>query len=115
MMARVVENLAIIVDTIYFMHSTASGALYSFVYITNSGGVNFSRSYLLVLDRNTSLNHTLPFDLYPGHYRVYVYDIEYNGRLVNGVGYPAVATYIENNQQSTCTQAETLNWQYMHA
>ena len=58
--------------------------------ITENGAVDFTRSALLALDRNTSLNHTLPTDLYPGHYRVYVYDIERDGTLHNGVRYPAV-------------------------
>ena len=61
------------VTSVYFDHSTASGALFSFVFITDSGDVDFSRSFLLALDRNTSHNHTLPFDLYPGHYRVHAY------------------------------------------
>jgi hypothetical protein len=72
----------------YFEHSTASGALFSFVYIAESGRVNFNRSFLLALDKNTS-NHTLPFNLYPGHYQVFIYDIEHNRTLSNGVGYPA--------------------------
>ena len=84
------EGYAIIVTTEYSDHSTASGALFSFVFITDSGDVDFSRSFLLALDRNASHNHTLPFDLYPGHYRVFVYDIEHDGTLHNGVGYPAV-------------------------
>ena len=85
------EEHAIIVTTRYSDHSTASGAMFSFVFITDSGDVDFSRSFLLALDRNTSHNHILPFDLYPGHYRVYVYDIEHDRILHNGVGYPAVS------------------------
>ena len=60
------------------------------MFIDDHGDVNFTRSVLLALDRNTSLHHTLPFDLYPGQYRVFVYDIESDGTLYNGVGYPAV-------------------------
>ena len=84
------SNHEIEIETIYCDLSTASGALLSFVFITENGDVDFTRSALLALDRNTSLNHTLPFNLYPGHYRVYVYDIERNGTILNGVGYPAV-------------------------
>ena len=91
---------AIILKTVYSEHSTASGALFSFVFITDSGDVDFSRSFLLALDRNTSHNHTLPFDLYPGHYRVYVYDIEHDGMLRNGVGYPAVMDGLFTNGTS---------------
>ena len=81
----------------YSEHSTASGALFSFVFITDSGDVDFNRSFLMALDRNTSHNHTLPFDLYPGHYRVYVYDIELDGALHNGVGYPAATEELFTN------------------
>jgi hypothetical protein len=72
----------------YSEHSTATGALFSFVYIAESRRVNFNRSFLLALDKNT-FNHTLPLNLYPGHYRVYIYDIEHDGTLSSGVGYPA--------------------------
>ena len=60
------------------------------MFIYDNGSVNFTRSVLLALDRNTSLHHTLPFNLYPGQYRAFVYDIESDGTLSNGVGYPAV-------------------------
>ena len=60
------------------------------MFIDDNGDVNFTRSVLLALDRNTSLHHTLPFNLYSGQYRVFVYDIESDGTLSNGVGYPAV-------------------------
>ena len=84
------SNGSIVVTAAYSKRSTASGALFSFLFITDSGDVNFSRSFLLALDRNTSHNHTLPFDLYPGQYRVFIYDIEHDGTLHKGVGYPAV-------------------------
>ena len=87
MVTAKMQEQAIVIKALYSEHSTASGALFSFVF---SGDVDFRRSFLLALDRNTSHNYTLPFDLYPGHYRVYVYDIEHDGTLNNGVGYPAV-------------------------
>ena len=93
-MASQTEECAIVVTTVYSEHSTASGALFSFVFITDSGDVDFSRSFLLALERNTSHNHT---HLYPGHYRVYVYDIEHDGTLHNGVGYPAVTQELPAN------------------
>ena len=79
------------VTTTYSKCSNARGALFSFLFITDHGSeeVDFNRSFLLALDRNTSYSHTLPYDLYPGHYRVNVYDIEHDGTLNNGVGYPA--------------------------
>ena len=91
------ENSTFTIQAVYSDHSTASGALFSFVYITDNGDVDFSRSFLLALDRNTSRSHTLPFDLYPGHYRVYVYDIECARTLHNGVGYPAVTEELFTN------------------
>ena len=73
----------------YFEHSVATGVLIVFIYISENRSVNFSRSSYLSLDRNTSLNYTLPDDLTPGLYRVFAYDIESNGTLHNGVTYPA--------------------------
>ena len=68
--------------------TTASWALFSFMFLTEDGGMDFNRSAPLVLDRNTSLNHTLPFNLHPGHYRVYVYDMEQDGTLSTGLLHP---------------------------
>jgi hypothetical protein len=82
-------NNGIEIATEYSGHSNAGGALIVFIFITNSGEVNFNRSALLALDTNASLNYILPFDLYTGQYRVYVYDIEQNGTLSSGVAYPA--------------------------
>ena len=91
------------ISTTYFEDSPASGALYSFAFITYLGGVDFNRSFLLSLDRNTSQNYTQPLDLYSGHYRVYVYDIEHDGTLSSGVRYPAVVVdkllYNRNDSQ----------------
>ena len=84
------DDDAIVIATLYSEHSDARGALFDFVFIDDNGDVDFTRSVLLALDRNTSLHHTLPFNLYPGQYRVFVYDIESDGTLSNGVGYPAV-------------------------
>ena len=67
------------------------------MFIDDNGDVDFTRSVLLALDRNTSLHHTLPFNLYPGQYRVFVYDIESDGTLYNGVGYPAVSATDQYN------------------
>ena len=84
------DDDAIVITTLYSEHSDARGALFDFVFIDDNGDVDFARSVLLALDRNTSLHHTLPSNLYPGQYRVFVYDIESDGTLSNGVGYPAV-------------------------
>ena len=113
------QEMRVALTATYSEHSTASGALFSFVFITDSGDVDFSRSFLLALDRNTSHNHTLPFDLYPGHYRVYVYDIEYDGTLQNGVGYPAVwdelFTNLSNGIMALKFFTNTYFLQYSHS
>ena len=90
-----------VVRTEYFEHSIATGALIFFTFISENRSVNFSRSSYLSLDRNASLNYTLPDDLTPGLYHVFTYDIESNGRLHNGVSYPASRdkfTITRNNQ-----------------
>ncbi len=65
----------------------------AFLFIGNDdgpdGSINFTRSVYLSLNKKLSQNYTLPFDLYPGSYLVYVYDIESNGRLRVGINYPA--------------------------
>ena len=93
------DDDAIVITTLYSEHSDARGALFDFVFIDDNGDVNFTRSVLLALDRNASLHHTLPFNLYPGQYRVFVYDIESNGTLYNGVGYPAVTNEFNTSKE----------------
>ena len=92
-------NDAIVITTLYSEHSGARGALFDFVFIDDNGDVDFTRSVLLALDRNTSLHHTLPFNVYPGQYRVFVYDIESDGTLSNGVGYPAVTNEFNTSKE----------------
>ena len=84
------DDDAIVITTLYSEHSDARGALFDFVFIDDNGDVNFTRSVLLAMDRNASLNHTLSLNLYPGQYKVFFYDIESDGTLSNGVSYPAV-------------------------
>lgn len=81
---------SVAVSTEYTNNSDESGALFNLVFINDREEVDFSRSILLPLDRITSGTYTLPFDPYPGQYRVFVYDIESDGTLTSGVGYPAV-------------------------
>ena len=76
--------------TDYYEHSSASGALYIFVPVDVSGAVDLARAVYLALDKNTSQNYTLPFSLSGGRVAVFVYDIESDGTLASGVGYPAV-------------------------
>ena len=84
--------------TQYFEESSASGALYVLVFMTENEEVDFTRSDLLALDRETSRDYTLPFSLSPGGYRVFVYDIEQDGTLPSGLSYPAVRSEIGNSQ-----------------
>ena len=78
---------------------SASGALFVFLF-NDSGGIDFSKSAYVALDRNASLLYTLPFMLYPGHFIIFAYDIEEDGTLFNGVGYPAHTQFhIEQNNE----------------
>jgi hypothetical protein len=78
------------VAVVYSEYSYAAGALLILVFLDNSGTVDFTKSAFLLLDGNTSLDYILPFQLYPGRYKLLVSDIEHNGILDIGVGYPAV-------------------------
>ena len=86
--------------------NAALGTLFSFTFITDSGNVDFRRSILLPVDRNSSLSSALPIHLSPGQYRVHVYDIEQDGILNNGTNYPAQEF---NRTLNGITQGETLN------
>lgn len=77
------------VTTVYSDYSDAKGALLNFVSIDNRNDIDFTKSALLALDRNISHDYTLPFNLFPGQYIVLCLDIEHNGTLFSGVGYPA--------------------------
>ena len=77
------------VETVYSESSCAAGAMIIFVFLTECRDVHFTKSAFLALNRATSLHYTLP-DLYPGEYRMLVYDVESDGTLANGLGYPAV-------------------------
>lgn len=86
------------VTTIYFEHSDAKGALFNFVYIDDRNVVDYTRSVLLALSTNLSYHYVLPFNLFRGHYRVLVFDIEHDGTLFSGVGYPAKVHRLSANK-----------------
>ena len=88
--------------------NAALGALFSFVFITDSGTVDFARSILLPVDVNSSLSSTLPIYLSPGQYQVHVYDIEQDGILNNGPSYPAAVQELELLYNGI-SQGKTLN------
>ena len=77
----------------YYSHSNTRGAFLSVVFITNDGDVDLTKSYLLSSERNSGNNNTLSQKMHsPGTYKVYVYDLEHDGTLPTGVGYPAAST-----------------------
>ena len=84
-----IDNISHTLTIQYFRPSVATGALIVFTSINEDRSVNFSRSLYLYLDRNASLNYTLPVDLTPGQYHVFAYSSEMDGTFINGVGYPA--------------------------
>ena len=80
----------ILMKIAYYRHSNTRGAFLSVVFITHDGGVDFTKSALLPMEKD---NNTLPHRLHsPGTYEVHAYDIEEDGTLATGVGYPAVST-----------------------
>ena len=94
----------IFLTTVYSEHSEAKGALYYFVYVHENREVDFTRSVFLVSERNVTHNHTsLP---YLGEYRVFVYDIESDGTLSSGEGYPADEFFFEQVFNSNDTQLQ---------
>ena len=89
-----------VIQTIYLEHTSAHGALFIFMFIDGQV-VDFSKSCYLALNRNSSLQHVLLFSLYPGDYQILVFDIEEDGTLLDGLGYPAVtieSSVSENGQ-----------------
>lgn len=78
--ASVVENYNGIEVT---FNSDARGALFNFVFTNNT----FIHSTLVAFSNSSSL---LPFRLFSGLYIIFVHDIEHEGTLSSGVGYPAV-------------------------
>ena len=73
----------------FFAESTARGAVMNCVSVNESGEINITSSVLLMLERINS-TAMASFNLYPGQYQVLVYDIEQDGTLSSGVGYPAI-------------------------
>ena len=77
-----------VTTTEYFESSTNKGVFLIFLF-TNGTSIDFSKSFYHAPDRNASHYYTLPDDLTPGLYHVHAYDIESDGTLNNGEGYPA--------------------------
>ena len=104
------ENSQVNVMTLYFEGSSAAGALYEFIFITDSGAVDFTRSALVALNRSTSGNYVLPFNLSAGQYRVFVYDIEQNGTVWGGVQYPASRDEVTINESNSGTKCVSVDY-----
>ena len=51
---------------------------------------NLTKSVIVAISHNNSQEYVLPFCLFQGEYRVFVYGIEEDGTLLSGVSYPAV-------------------------
>ena len=88
--------------TEYSEHSTADGVLINFARLYDATPeADLARSEYLILDRNSSYNYTLPFDLTAGKYGVNAYDIERNGTLANGKVYPAAHHELQQQYNTT--------------
>ncbi len=70
------DDTGITIETDYFEHSRASGALYIFVPLDDSGAADLTRAVYLALDSSTSHRQTVPFSLSGGRVAAFVYDIE---------------------------------------
>lgn len=103
------QSNAVEVTALYSKHSDAEGALFEFVFIDDRNAVNFTRSAVLALARNVSNNYILPFKLFPGQYRVLVYDIEHDRTLSNGTGYPAATDVLITSEASLGKSEEIQN------
>ena len=84
------SSTAVTVTAVYFKHSTARGAIIRILYVMDDGSVDYTKSPIIVLDRSTPPGYVLPFKLYAGSYLVFAHDIESDGTLQDGVGFPAV-------------------------
>ena len=85
------------VNIFYAENTEAKGALCILISIHN-GHVDFNSSVFVFIRRNEELPISMPLNFRPGQYDVISYDVESNGRLQPGVGYPAYVQKINNTQ-----------------
>ena len=83
-----------IVNISYVENTKAKGALCILISVRDEY-VDLSSSVFVFVRRNEEL---LPLNLSPGQYDVVCYDVESNGRLLPGVGYPAYVQRISITQ-----------------
>ena len=103
--ASITDN-DILISTDYFAHSSALGALYTFLFMDENGVINLKKSIYLALNKSASLRHYLQYTLNRGTCIVLVYDIESNGRLPisdadRRVGYPAVYRNLTTSEDTS--------------
>ena len=92
------QNNEVEISVGYFEFSSASGA---FISVTDEGNIDLTKTVFTTISRNTSTANMLPYSLSPGRYNVFVYDIELDGTLSSGVGYPAVTYELLLNQSTS--------------
>ena len=85
------------VNIVYVKNTKAKGALCILISF-HDGRVDFNSLVFVFIRRNEELSITMPLYLRPGQYDVISYDVESNGRLLPGVGYPAYVQKISVNQ-----------------
>ena len=79
----------ITVEATYTEQSLATGALFIIVPYIN-GAMDSTRAVYLALDKIDSRSYLIPFSLRGERIAVFVCDIESDGTLTSGVGFPAV-------------------------
>ena len=72
----------------YVEDSPAMGIMFALLFVDDDGGVNFTNSVYLVLDREES-NQFTQGNISQGDYTVLAFDVEGNGRLELGQSSPA--------------------------
>ena len=89
------ENSTINVS--YVENTRAKGALCILISVRD-GRVDFDSSVFVFIRSNEEMPIAMPLYLRPGKYDVACYDVESNGRLPPGVGYPAYVQRISITQ-----------------
>ena len=95
-----VHDSVINISATFISNSAAGGAFLNFIYVSKvNGSINFTRSHCLALNRSDiSGGFMIPLtNLWPGHYVMYVYDIESNMTLNNGINYQANSNAFDIN------------------
>lgn len=77
--------------SVHFLeNSLALGCLLQVVMLNiTNGEADFTKLQYLTLNKNSSLNYSLPPQLSSGWYIISAYDIEESGTIQDGIAYPA--------------------------